>query len=382
MRIMFIIPSITNYHTFLRELATELKRRGDEIILLAGEKPITQGESPYGAPEECLWIKINFPRSFQPQKHLQTSLLIDSQVKKYKPEIIHIHFSAAMFTGALARKSNWPLTIATIHGLAWPSRKKQMRYLLKNAELRSARKMDKVFVLNKEDLNSLKNNGIENVSLIPGKGIGCNIHEFNPASVNAEKTDMLKERLGIKPDDFVFIFIGRQTHFKGFHLVVKAFMRIYHSKSNYKLLLLGDKDRIHPTGLNTLEEELMALIPAIVHVKWKPNVADYLALADINVFPSIREGLPVNLMESLAMGVPVITHNTRGCRDVVTDGINGRVLQKNDVESIAAAMKQLADNPVLRKKLRNNALENRKQYDRKNYIRYQIEYYDRLLQQV
>lgn len=379
MRVLFIIPSITNYHTFLKELSQKLSDTGHRVFLLAGEKAIVKGKSPYPDPKNCEWIKINFPRSFQPQNHLKSSLQIDKQIKKFKPDIIHIHFSAAMFTSALARKKNWPITIATIHGLAWPSRSKKSRILLKHAELNSAKKMDEVFVLNKEDLNSIKKNGVKNAALIPGKGIGCNIDDFDPKKINPQLKIELQKELGLNASDIVFIFIGRQTHFKGFHLVIRAFMRIYHSKSNYKLLLLGDKDRIHSSGLNSTEEALIDIIPSIIKISWKANVADYLTLADINVFPSTREGLPVNLMESLSMGVPIITNDSRGCRDVVNDGFNGIVLKENEVDDIAKAMKQLADNSVLRKKLSENAFNQREQFDRKKYIQYQVDLYKKLV---
>jgi len=380
LKILFIIPSITNYHTFLNELTQALVNKGHKVSLLAGEKSIVKGPSPYSNPENCEWVPINFPRSFQPQEHVHASLLIDKQIKRIKPDIIHIHFSAAMFTVALAYKKRWPITIATIHGLAWPSRNGTTRYLLKNAEIRSARKMDEVLVLNNEDLTSLRENGLKNVKLLPGEGMGCSITEFNPDSIDINKKESLKKELGINDRDFVFIFIGRQTHFKGFHLVIRAFMQVYHSKSNFKLLLVGEKDRIHPSGLNATEDELMQLIPAIINVGWKKNVNDYLALADVNVFPSKREGLPVNLMESMAMGVPIIAVDTRGSRDIVKNGKNGILLNDNNVDHIARAMKQMGSDFVLRKKLSENAFNERAKFDRQHYIGYQISYYENLME--
>lgn len=376
MRVLFIIPSITNYHTFLKELADELIQQSHEVIILAGEKSIVQGKNPYLPPKNCTWIKINFPRNFQAQKHISTSFLIEKHIKKFNPNIVHIHFSAAMFTSALAHKSGWPLTIATIHGLAWPTRKKNAQILLKRAELAAARKMDEVFVLNSEDLEALTKNGIPKCAILPGKGIGCNIDDFDPTAIDPKQTSLLRDQLGLKTNDFVFIYIGRQTHFKGFHLVVRAFMKLYHSKSNYKLLLLGDKDRIHPTGLNKTEESLLEVVPSIIHVPWQIDVASYLALSQVNVFPSSREGLPVNLMESLSMGVPIITNDSRGCRDAVSDGKNGFVLKENTVDKIAEKMKLLAENRVLLKSFGEHALEQRHQFNRKNYIKYQIGYYE------
>jgi len=174
MKIVFIIPSITNFHTFLSELNDSLIDHGHEVFLLAGEKPIVKGNSPYPNKINCTWIKIDFPRNFQPNKHFLAARNIDRIIQDIKPDLIHVHFSAAMFTVSLAKKAKWPPIIATIHGLAWPARKGRTRMLLKQAELRAAKKMDTVIVLNNEDLNLLKKNGINNSLLLSNYGIGCN----------------------------------------------------------------------------------------------------------------------------------------------------------------------------------------------------------------
>lgn len=375
MKIVFIIPSITNFHTFLSELCDSLIANGDEVFLLAGEKPIVQGSSPYPESISCKWIKIDFPRNFQPKKHLLAARHIDKNIQKIKPDLIHVHFSAAMFTVSLAKKQNWPPVIATIHGLAWPTRKGRAKLILKRAELNAASKMDKVIVLNNEDLSLLKNHGISNAELLFKYGIGCNTSIFDPSIVDEIASQSLKDKFNIQPDDIVFIFIGRQTNFKGYDKVIRAFMKIYHSKSKFHLLLIGDKDFIHKSGLNPVEESLVSHIPAIHQIGWMANIENFLSIADINVFPSSREGLPVNLMESLSMGVPVITINSRGCNEIIKDDINGIVIKDNTTEELASSMKQLSENFVLRKKLGENGLKNRGDYDRKKYIIEQLDFY-------
>ena len=376
MKIVFIIPSITNFHTFLSELNDRLLEQGHQVFLLAGEKPIVQGRSPYPETINCEWFKIDFPRNFHAKKHVLAARNIDRIIQKIKPDLIHVHFSAAMFTVSLAKKANWPPLIATIHGLAWPSRKDSSKLLLKRAELSAAKKMDKVIVLNKADLLLLEQNGIRNAQLLFDFGIGCNIEKFDPQKSDNETIAALKNTFNIKADDRVFIFIGRQTNFKGFDKVIRAFMQIYHSRSNYHLLLIGDKDYIHDSGLSAIEESLLKQIPAIHQIGWKENIQNYLAMADINVFPSSREGLPVNLMESLAMGVPVITINSRGCNEIIEDQFNGIIIADDSVESLANAMKQLSDNYVLLSSLSRNGLAKRELYDRKKYIQQQLEFYE------
>lgn len=378
MKIVFIIPSITNFHTFLSELNDSLMDDGHDIYLLAGEKPIVMGNSPYPNEISCTWIKIDFPRNLQPNKHFLVARNINRIIQDIKPDLIHVHFSAAMFTVSLAKKSNWPPLIATVHGLAWPTRKGRTRMLLKQAELRAVKKMDAVIVLNKEDLSLLEKNGVNNSLLLSSYGIGCNTEIFDVEKIENRSVLELKAKFNIDKDDIVFIFIGRQTSFKGFDKVIRAFMKIYHARSPYHLLLIGDKDYIHESGLNSIEEALLSHIPSIHQIGWVANIENFLAIADINVFPSSREGLPVNLMESLSMGVPVITINSRGCNEIVKHGENGLVLNDNSVENLAEAMKQLSVDFVLRNKLSSNASTKREDYDRRKYIRQQLDFYDDL----
>ena len=286
-----------------------------------------------------------------------------------------------MFTVSLAKKTNWPTLIATIHGLAWPSRKDSTKLILKRAELSAAKKMDQVIVLNKSDLDLLEESGIKNVQILFKYGIGCNIEKFDPLKTEQKAIEVLRETFNIKVGDKVFIFIGRQTRFKGFDKVIRAFMRIYHSTSSFHLLLIGDKDYIHDSGLSEIEESLITQIPAIHQIGWKENIQNYLAIADINVFPSSREGLPVNLMESLAMGVPVISIHSRGCNEIIDHNLNGLLMDDDSVETLAIAMKQLSDDFVLQRRLSQHGLANREVYDRKKYIELQLEFYSKYFKQ-
>lgn len=381
MKIVFIIPSITNFHTFLSELNESLINEGHQVYLIAGEKPIVKGESPYSDHTSCEWFKIEFPRNFQPHKHLLAARKIDQIIQGINPDLVHVHFSAAMFTVSLAKKANWPPVIATIHGLAWPTRKGQSKTLLKKAEITSAKKMDQVLVLNQDDLQKLHGNGLTNAKILTTYGIGCNIHQFDRNQLDPKSIASLKRKFNIADNDIVFIFIGRQTQFKGFNKVIQAFMRIYHSRSSYHLLLIGENDYIHKSGLNPVEESLISQIPAIHQLGWRSNIEHFLAIADINVFPSSREGLPVNIMESLCMGIPVITINSRGCNELIVQNENGIILEDDSVDSLSKAMKHLAENLVLRNRLSQNGLLKREDYDRKLFIDKQIEFYANTLSQ-
>lgn len=378
MKIFFIIPSITNYFTFLEDLVNELADSGNEVFMATSTKHISDIHC-YQRELKCTLFDIDFPRGFAPLSHLRASRKLNRVIQQTQPDLINVHFSAAVFTAALAKKKNWPVCTGTFHGLSFPIVKGWQKLVIGAAEQWSARQMDVSFVMTEDDREILsKTSGAKDVRTWQSYGLGCNLSYFDRDNISAEDANALKKRLGIAAGDFVFIFIGRQVHFKGFDKMVKAFMKLYQSHKNFKLILVGDKDNIHSNNLSLQEEAEVNKCPGIISTGWQENVNEYLNISDVNVFPSIREGLPVNLMESLAMGVPVVTINSRGCRDAVVHLIDGIVLEKNSVEALSAAMLGMYEQPETRRRYAKNALRARFRFDRKRFIQEQFEYCEEL----
>ena len=71
-------------------------------------------------------------------------------------------------------------------------------------------------------------------------------------------------------------------------------------------------------------------------------------MSDISVLPSYREGVPLSLLESAAMGKPIVTTDVPGCREVVENGINGFLVPPKDPLALADAIEKLVLNPELR----------------------------------
>ncbi|HKK40733.1 MAG TPA: glycosyltransferase [Cryomorphaceae bacterium] len=379
MKLLFVIPSITNYFTFLEDLTHELIKRNHEVHLATSRKHIARIDA-YRRGIECEVHHIDFPRALAPLKHISAGRQVNELVQEIKPDLINIHFSAALFTTMLGKKDNWPASTGTIHGLGSPLIKGWRKYAISQAERWSSERADEVFVLTQDDKEYLEEKAPKaTVSVLNSFGMGCDLERFDPKNISEEKKQALREENGVRKTDFVFIFIGRQTHFKGFDKVVLSFLKLKENHENIKLLLIGEKDRIHPTSKQQRFEKALKEDSDIVRVGWKENVQDYLAIADLNVFPSEREGLPVNLMESLSMGVPVITINSRGCKEVVRNKIDGLVLSDYDVDHLSAAMERLLVNREELKSLATNAFEGRDRFSRRHFIADQLSTYDRLL---
>lgn len=370
-RILLIIPLLSSYRSFFMELGDELYKNGYSVFLLTDN---SENESI----EHIKIIHLKLPRGMNPLEHLKCISRIRHIVEIVNPDLIQTHFSANIFTVALAKTQNWPITIATFHGLSFPLTSGYLkRKLLKFVEVFAASRMDRVCILTEDDADLLRRNiKATKVYCYKSMGIGCDVHKFDRRRYTSEMLIQEKMKFEIQDTDTVLVFVGRFVNFKGFHLVARAFNKL--ADSNIKLLLLGKKDSIHSTGLSEQEEAALFSNPNVIDVGFVNNVDDYLAIADIMVFPSIREGMPVCVMESLSMCVPVIVPNSRGCNVLVSNGNNGVILKNLSVESICDAIIELKSK-LKDDTMRTFMLAERGKYDRKIYVEEQIAIYESYL---
>ena len=153
---------------------------------------------------------------------------------------------------------------------------------------------------------------------------------------------------------------------------MKAYRNLRERGISVRLLILGAFDSLHPSGLNEAEIVELKNDPLVLMPGWQENVAEWLAVSDLCIFPSEREGMPVCLMESISMGVPVITADSRGCRDVVQDGVDGYVLEDASILNLADQIEGLLKSPELLSSLRRASLAGRARFDRANYVAEQL----------
>jgi glycosyltransferase involved in cell wall biosynthesis len=209
--------------------------------------------------------------------------------------------------------------------------------------------------------------------------VGCDLQAFDPQRFSAAERDAVRSRLGIPANAFVVAYVGRQVDFKGFPVVVRGYQAAKAAGLNGWLLLVGEADAAHRSGLSADELRSVAADPRIVRAGWQWDVAPYLDAADVSVLPSIREGMPVSAMESLALGTPVITVDARGCRDVVRDRVDGMVLAKPSPQQLAAALLECAANRRLLDDFRRAAIAGRNRFDSRYYTEEQIKLYSKML---
>ncbi len=374
MRLLIIIPNIVSYRAFLSDLCAEKVANGHEVHVACS--PTEQWGRDAVTPEQqgVRFHAIEFARGMNPLHHALAARKLRRLVRTIRPDLIHAHFSAGLFTTAFARTREWPMTIGTFHGISFPARRGFEGALIRTAELSAARRFDEICVLTEDDAVCLRK-ALPSLSVrtLSSAGLGCDLERFAP--VPASQREALRARLGFTPEHFVFVFVGRFVSFKGYADVVRAFLKMAPDHPNARLLLVGVGDSLHETGLSAEDEQAMRACPQIVDVGFQKDVRPHLAASDVMVFPSSREGMPVCLMEALAMGLPAITRDSRGCRDVVRDGVDGFVLRDCDEAHLSEAMKKLADDVPLRERMAAEARAGRERFSRKHFIAAQRKIY-------
>lgn len=191
---------------------------------------------------------------------------------------------------------------------------------------------DAVFVLNAEDEAYFAEVvGLDASKVLRIEGIGIDLSEFDGAAPPA--------------GPFTFLFVARMLLQKGVWEFIEAAARVRGRRPDVRFVMLGGVD----DSLDSVEEDELSARAVAAGVEWKghvANVADFLAEASVFVLPSYyREGYPRSIMEAMAAGRAVITTDNPGCREAVTDGLNGLVVPPRDVDALAEAMATLADDP-------------------------------------
>jgi glycosyltransferase involved in cell wall biosynthesis len=170
------------------------------------------------------------------------------------------------------------------------------------------------------------------------------IDEFDANAVSP----VLRKEFGLAPDTVIFGSHGRILPRKGYIELIQAarivFDRLGHEKrGRCRFVVLGDTpEDIHPDHLQECRALVRQLgLEDVVHfVGFRPDVRPYVSDFDVAVVPSIYEDpMPRAVMEAMAMSKPVVAFGMGGISEMITDGLDGRLLcgAPPDIEGLALA---------------------------------------------
>jgi glycosyltransferase EpsD len=283
-------------------------------------------------------------------------------------DIVHVHTPVAgvlvRLAARTARKKGTKI-FYTAHGFHFckgaPIRNWLLYYPI---ERWLSRYTDCLITINEEDYSRAVRHKFKAGSIYRIHGVGVDPIRFN--SVNDDEKIKLREMLGYKKEDFILFYVAELNKNKNQILLLETLVKAKKEIPNIKLLLIGDG--VLMDYYKSLAKEIK-VEDLVDFMGFRKDVDKIVKISDIAVASSYREGLPVNVMEAMACGKPVVATNNRGHRELIVNGYNGFLLEKNDAGIFAEKIIELYKSVTLRGKFKKATLKIVKVYTVENVMK-------------
>lgn len=361
----------------LRAQLDRLRHEGFEVTAISAPGPWVARLEAEGIPH-IAWN--NATRAWDPRSDLRALMELRRIFEREDFTVVHTHNPKPGILGRLAaRMARVPCTVNTVHGLyATPDDAFMKRVAVLGLEGLAARLSDLELYQSEEDLAWARRVGVVPSVKSALLGNGTDLAEYGPASVPAERLAALREELGIPEGAAVVGTVGRLVAEKGYHDLLEAARLVRARLPSVHFLAVGPADPAKPDAIR--EREIAAAPEGFHFLGWRVDVRDLLAVMDVFVLASWREGVPRSAIEAAAMARPLVLTDIRGCREVVRDGMEGILVPPRTPRRLAAAITTLLRQPELRAQMgtaaRARALE---RFDERRVEDILVEQYGRLL---
>lgn len=334
-----------------------LKEMGYEIHYAANYKTPTYTDSNKRLNHSgIIRHQVNFVRSpFQIKANIEAYLQLKKIMKEGQFQIVHCHTPMGGVLGRLAAKKIKTMSVIyTAHGFHFYQGAPLMNwFFFYPIEKWLARYTDGLITINQEDFNRAKKFSVrKNGKVFYSNGIGINLKKIQSDMQNIEKKlleRLIKEKLNVENEENLFklVSVGELSKRKNHKVILEALEQLQQKNLVYLIF-----------GKGTLAEELENRIKNSAYLKqhvilagYRTDIKELLAGADCFVFPSLQEGLPVAVMEAMAMGLPVIASRIRGNIDLVENEKGGYLVEKNDVAGYMEAILKMQQQKMLRNEI-------------------------------
>jgi len=312
-----------------------------------------------GLVEGVKTYSVELTRQITPVKDLKALWKLYHFFREKKPDIVHTHTPKAGLIGMLAaRLAKVPYRLHTVAGMPLMETTGLKRKILNFTEKLTCECAQHVYPNSKGLYEFIINNKFcskHKLKVIgSGSSNGIDTAYFSLAHYSREQNEKLKNKINISSNAFVFCFVGRLVKDKGINELVQSFVEVNSRFLYARLLLVGPFERELDPLLPKTENEIQNN-PNIITTGFQTDVRPYMAISDVFVFPSYREGFPNVVMQAGAMDLPCIVTDINGCNEIIKEGVNGLIIPPKNKEQLQAKMELLLENSILRNQLKQNA---------------------------
>ena len=275
-------------------------------------------------------------------------------IEEFRPDIVHTHAAKA---GALGRKAakacGVPVIVHTFHGHVFHSYFGKAKTLLyKIIERRLAKISTGIIAISpiqKEELSAV--HSICNPDKIKVIPLGFDLLKFRENL--AEKRTATRQNWKLNEDEVAVAIIGRLAPIKNHGLFLDAVALLAEKGVRARYFIVGDGQEKPMIEMRVKELEDQYGVKVEL-TSWIKDIATFNAGMDIICLSSDNEGTPVSLIEAQASGVPVISTDVGGVKDILDEGNTGFVVPKKDPDAFGKKLQLLIENKEIRSKMSQN----------------------------
>lgn len=354
---------------FIKFLIPQLKYFHDNGYIVHTASRNENVEIPYVDKKN----DVCFARSFNIKDNINSYKQMKKIIKDNDYDIIFCHtpFGGAITRLAAKKVKTKARVIYMAHGFHFYEGAPLKYWLLfYNAEKFLSKYTDTLITINRYDYEKAKKNFHCNVEFVEGIGL---IPEKMNVTISDEEKKELKQQLGIKKGDYIMIYAAEISDRKRQEWLVQTLEKTLKEHKNMHLLLPG-KDLIDGRCQKLINK--LKLEKQVHLLGFRRDIPKLLKISDLALSSSKQEGLPVNVMEAMYNGLPLVVTNCRGNADLVENGKNGYVTDTDDAISFAKSVEKIYKNKKMAKDMGNNSKKMIKKYLIDNVMESYVKIYE------
>lgn len=355
LKILYVTTISNTVNAFLIPHINMLIEQGHQVDVAFN---IVQDVDPEIVKMGCTVNQIEFQRSPLNYKNVVAYKKLRDLITSEKYDLVHTHTPTASAIVRLAcRNIEKVKVIYTAHGFHFYKGAPIQNWLIYYPiEKWLSKYTDLLITINNEDFERAKLLKANRVEYIPG--VGLNTKVIQDVMINKQEK---RKDLGIPDDAFLLLSVGELNENKNHETIIKALAELGNKKVYYIIC-----------GQGQLESYLKKLIiefdlnKQIKLIGFRNDIVEICKATDLFVFPSHREGLPVSIMEAMASGLPIVCSNIRGNIDLVEQEKGGYLVEPNDINGFAKAIRILINDQTKLDQYSQYNLLNIKKFDFQN----------------
>ncbi len=345
-KILFVATVVKHFQAFYLPYFERLADEGWQVdCLCTGEAPLHGCHRLYN---------VHIERSPMSLKHIEAYRQIKSIIKQGGYDIIHC---GTPMGGVLTRVAQigsgngGTKVIYTAHGFHFYKGSSLLSWLVFfSVERLLSRVTDGLITINKEDY-SLASKHLKAGKTFFVHGVGYDGNRFK--RISQQEKSRLRAQCGYSDSTLLLIYVSEINRNKNQTFLLRALAELIKQRKDVRHILVGED---FTEGKIKKRAEDLGVADFVEFYGHRNDVHNILPMCDMEVASSLREGLPVNVMESLACGLPVIATDNRGHRELVKDGGNGFLVHPESPEEMARKVAELADDKLKYERMSDKAV--------------------------